>query len=136
MIIVGKYGLSPGKCGAWGRSLGSSIASYLVWSRGLGKLILTCPFDSIESVAAGFYPAWLVGLVLTDSHKTIGFSGEIKAGALILAASDDEIIPMARTQALHDSLTFAELVVISGAGHNTISEFKGYYEAVNGFMKK
>jgi len=136
-FIAGKYSLSPWQCGAWGRSLGSSIASYLVWKRGLGKLILTCPFDSIESVASGFYPAWLVGLVLTDSHKTVEFAGGIKADALILAASDDEIIPMARTRALYDSLRAAkEMVVIQGAGHNTISEFKGYYGAVKGFLEK
>ncbi len=136
-FIAGKYGLSPGKCAAWGRSLGSSISSYLVWKRGLDKLILTCPFDSIESVAAGVYPGWLVGLVLTDSHRTIGFAGQIKAGTLVLAAAEDEIIPMERTQALYDSFTSAkEMVIIRAAGHNTISEFKGYYEAVNGFMKK
>ncbi|MEH0018400.1 MAG: hypothetical protein V6Z89_02045 [Desulfobacter sp.] len=130
-------GLVPERCGAWGRSLGSSIASYLAWQRGLGYLILTCPFDSIEAVAGGFYPSWLVKLVLTDRHRTVDFAGQIKARTLILAASDDEIIPGERTQALYDSLgNSRELVVIPGTGHNTISGVGMYYDAVNGFLKK
>lgn len=136
-FLAGQYHLSPGQCIAWGRSIGSSIASYLAWKRDLGSLILTCPFDSIEAVAAGFYPAWLVGLVLTDTHRTLEFAGKIRAETLILAASDDEIIPMERTRALYGGLGgLKKMVVIQDAGHNTISEFKGYYGAVNTFILK
>ncbi len=135
--VAADYGLTPEQCGAWGRSLGSSVASYLTWKRGLNRLILTCPFDSIEAVAAGFYPAWLVGMVLTDRHRTTDFSGQIQATTLILAASDDEIIPFKRTRALYESLTGPKkMVSIQGAGHNTISEVGGYYEAVNEYLKE
>ncbi len=131
------HGLKPERCAVWGRSIGSSIASYLALERGLGKLILTCPFDSIEAVAAGFYPAWLVGLVLKDTHRTIDFSARITSDTLILAALEDEIIAPERTQALYDSLTCSrEMVKIPGAGHNTISEFAGYYDAVNRFLRE
>ncbi len=135
--ISADYGLSPEQCGAWGRSLGSSIGSYLVWKRGLNSLILTCPFDSIEAVAAGYYPSLLVGLVLTDRHRTTDFSEQLQANTLILAASDDEIIPSERTLALYESFTGPKkMVSIQGAGHNTISEVRGYYEAVNEFLGK
>ncbi|WDP92002.1 MAG: hypothetical protein HUN04_20690 [Desulfobacter sp.] len=131
------YGLVPDRCGAWGRSLGSSMAAYLTWQRGLGRLLLTCPFDSIEKVAAGFYPGWLVSMVLTDRHRTVDFADQIQVETLILAAEHDEIIPMERTRALYDVLgNDREMVVIRDAGHNTISEFRGYYDAVNVFLKK
>lgn len=136
-FVAGQYNLSPGQSVAWGRSIGSSIASYLVWKRGIGKLILTCPFDSIESVAAGFYPAWLVSLVLTDTHRTLDFASKIQGDTLILAASDDEIISMERTRALYEGLgSLKKMVIIQDAGHNTISEFRGYYGAVNDFILK
>ena len=135
--LSGQYGIDPRRCAAWGRSLGSSVAAYLTWQRGLGKLILICPCDSIEAVAAGFYPAWLVKQVLADTHRTVDFAGEIRAATLILAASDDEIIPMERTRALLDALPAPkEMEVIQNAGHNTISEFRGYYESVNAFLRK
>ncbi len=133
--IAGDYNLTPDQCGAWGRSLGSSMASYLVWKRGLKRLILTCPFDSIEAVAAGYYPSWLVGFILTDRHRITDFSGQIQADTLILKASDDEIIPSERTHALYESLTGPKkMITIENAGHNTISEVRGYYEAINNYL--
>jgi uncharacterized protein len=130
-----KYGITPDNAVAWGRSIGSSMACFLALERGLGQLILTCPFDSIESVAAKYYPAWLVGMVLKDKHKTIDFSPRITAATLVLASKTDEVIPPENTMRLYESLTCPrELVYIDGAGHNTISEFEAYYGAVNRFL--
>lgn len=135
--VASEYNLKPENCGAWGRSLGSSIASHLALNRRLSRLILTCPFDSIEAVAASYYPALLVRLALADTHRTTDFSPRIKSSTLILAASDDEVIPAERTRALYASLTGSKIyTVIPNSGHNTISEAQGYYEAVNQFLKE
>ncbi|MCA1794601.1 MAG: alpha/beta hydrolase [Desulfotignum sp.] len=132
-----RFGLDPARCAAWGRSLGSSIAAHLVLERDLGRQILTCPFDSIQNVAAGYYPSWLVNLVLQDRHRTIDFSPRITSPTLVLAAADDEVIAFSHTQKLYDSLTCPkQLVPIPGAGHNTISAFPAYFEAVNTFLQK
>ena len=130
-----KYNLIPGNTVAWGRSIGSSMAAFLALERGLSRLILTCPFDSIASVAAHYYPAWLVGMVLKDKHLTIDFSSRITAATLVLASRADEVIPPRNTLNLYKSLTCPkELVYIEGAGHNTISEFDAYYGAINRFL--
>ena len=111
------------------------MASFLALERKLGGLILTCPFDSITSVAAHYYPAWLVGMVLKDRHQTIDFSPGITANTLVLASKADEVIPLENTLKLYKSLTCPkELVYIDGAGHNTISEFDAYYRALNRFL--
>ena len=133
--MVKKYGITPDNAIAWGRSIGSSMAGFLALERGLARLILTCPFDSIESVAASYYPGWLVGMVLKDTHRTIDFSSRITASTLVLAAKADEVIPPKNTMNLYESLTCPkELVYIDGAGHNTISGFDAYYGAVNQFL--
>ncbi len=135
--VAKQYGLDPSACLAWGRSIGSSMAAYLAKERNLGGLILTCPFDSIEAVAAGIYPARLIRLVLTDRHRTVDFAPAITCPVLILAAQADEIIPFERTKALADSMTCpVQFEVIEGAGHNTISEVSGYYEAVQAFITR
>lgn len=122
---------------AWGRSLGSSMAAFLARERGLGGLVLTCPFDAIDRVAADFYPGWLVGLVLKDRHNTIDFSPGIESRTLVLAASDDEVISAERTRTLYDSLTCPKkMVIIEGAGHNMISEIYPYYESLGKFLEK
>lgn len=133
--IKDRFNLDPTQTIAWGRSLGSSIASYLAFQRNLKGLILTCPFDSIENVAASYYPAWLVKLVLKDRHRTTDFCAKIKAKTLVLTAGHDEVIPQQRTRALYDGLTCdKKQVIIHPAGHNTISEFKEYFQAVNRFF--
>lgn len=135
--VAEKYKIQPADAVAWGRSLGSSLACYLALERGLGGLILTCPFDSVEAVAAAYYPSWLVRLVLKDTHRTIDFSPDIKSPTLVLASREDEVIPPQNTLNLYDSLTCPKhLVYIEGAGHNTISEFESYYRAVNQFLEK
>ncbi len=132
-----QYNIPPGRAVAWGRSIGSSMACFLALERGFSSLMLTCPFDSIESVAATYYPGWLVGMILEDKHRTIDFSSRIKASTLILAASPDEVIPQKNTLELYGSLTCPkELLYIDGAGHNTISQFDAYYGAVNLFLGK
>jgi uncharacterized protein len=132
-----QYHLDPARCAAWGRSLGSSMAAYLALERGLGKLILTCPFDSIQAVAGAYYPSWLVNLVLEDRHRTIDFAHRITSRTLVLVAPDDEVIPFRYTQNLYDSLTCPkQLVPVHGAGHNTISAFAAYFDAVNTFLKQ
>jgi pimeloyl-ACP methyl ester carboxylesterase len=131
-----RYKITPDNAVAWGRSIGSSMACFLAFERGLGRLILTCPFDSIVSVAAHYYPGWLVGMVLKDKHQTIDFSSKIISTTLVLASKADEVIPPENTLKLYESLNCPkELVYIDGAGHNTISEFDGYYGAVNRFLR-
>ena len=133
--MVSRYNLDVSRTVAWGRSIGSSMACYLASQKKLKGLILTCPFDSIEQVAAAYYPAWLVRLVLRDRHQTTDFSSTITAPTLILAAGQDEVIPRQRTLGLYDSLTCTkELVTIETAGHNTICGFNEYFPAVNRFL--
>jgi hypothetical protein len=135
--VATQYSLDPVNCVAWGRSLGSSMAAYLALERGLGRLMLTCPFDSIQAVAGAFYPSWLVNLVLEDRHRTIDFAAEITSPTLILVAPNDEVIPTQNTLRLYERLTCPkQLVPVHGAGHNTISSFETYFDAVNTFLEK
>ena len=136
-FMVERYKITPDRAVAWGRSIGSSMACFLALERGLSYLMLTCPFDSIESVAAHYYPGWLVGMILEDKHRTIDFSSRINASTLILAARADEVIPEKNTLDLYRSLTCPkELLYIDKAGHNTISEFDAYFGAVNLFLSQ
>lgn len=136
-FMAGRLGIDPARAAAWGRSLGSSMACYLALHRGLGRLILTCPFDSIENVAASVYPSWLVRMVLKDRHRTTDFSGQIRSRTLVLAAGRDEVIPGDSTRRLFESLSCEkEFVRIQGAGHNTISGFQDYFRGVNRFLRE
>ncbi len=134
--VTKKYGLKREKNLAWGRSIGSSMACYLAFKENLPKLILTCPFDSIENVASSYYPRPLVNLVLQDKHRTNAFANQIQSQILVIASENDEVIPFKHTLNLYNSLQGdKKLVYLNQAGHNTISEYEAYYEAVDRFLK-
>lgn len=136
-FMADRLGIDPSKAAAWGRSLGSSMAGYLALHRSLGRLILTCPFDSIENVAASVYPSWLVRMVLKDRHRTTDFSGQIRSRTLVLAAGRDEVIPAGSTRKLFASLACEkQMITVESAGHNTISSFQDYLETVNRFLRQ
>lgn len=111
-----------------GRSLGSGIATYVAANRQVDKLILVTPFDSIENVAKDIYWMFPISLLIKDRYRSADRVKNITAQTYIFIAEDDQVIPRARTNQLvakfDDQLI--EAVVITGAGHNTISQFPSY----------
>lgn len=119
-----------------GRSLGSAVAVYLAASRPVKGLVLVTPFDSLTAVAARHYPFFPVRLLLRDRFDSRSRAPRVAAPTLILAAERDEVVPRGSTDNLHAAFRpgVAKLVVVPGAGHNTVSltaEHVGALEAGN-----
>lgn len=116
---------------AVGFSIGSGVAASLARQPLVDGIILVTPFDSLEAVAADYYPGFPVGAL---------FRHEIDAAALLegqeipvglIAAENDQIIPPARTAALRraiKNLRFDE--TIAGAGHNDLYDRAGFKRAM------
>jgi len=111
-----------------GRSLGSGIATYVAANRQVDKLILVTPFDSIENVAKDIYWMFPVSLMITDKFTSSERVKDITAQTYIFIAENDRVIPRARTDQLIAQFTdqLVEVIVVTGAGHNTISQFSDY----------
>ncbi|PSU34850.1 alpha/beta hydrolase [Photobacterium lutimaris] len=111
-----------------GRSLGSGIATYVAANRQVDKLILVTPFDSIENVAKDIYWMFPVSWMIKDKYRSLDRVKEIKAQTYIFIAEEDRVIPRARTDRLIAEFgeQLVEVVVITGAGHNTVSQFPAY----------
>lgn len=111
-----------------GRSLGSGIATYVAANRQVDKLILVTPFDSIENVAKDIYWMFPISLLIKDRYRSADRVKDITAQTYIFIAEDDQVITRARTDHLvakfDDQLI--DVVIITGAGHNTISQFPSY----------
>lgn len=119
-----------------GRSLGSAVAVHLAASRPVKGLVLIAPFDSLATVAARHYPVFPVRLLLRDRFDSRSRAPQVAAPTLILAAERDEVVPRGSTENLHAAFRsgVAKLVVVPGAGHNTVSltaEHVGALEARN-----
>ncbi|MBK3466272.1 alpha/beta hydrolase [Pseudomonas sp. MF6776] len=106
-----------------GRSLGSGVAVRLASQRPVQRLILVTPYNSLEEIAARQYPWVPVKWLLKDRFESGKYAAHIRVPTLLLAASDDEVIPRASTERLLGSFPkgVALLKVVPDSGHNTIS---------------
>jgi pimeloyl-ACP methyl ester carboxylesterase len=70
--------------------------------------------------------------LLADKFESWRHAPSIRVPTLLIAAEQDKVIPRARTERLLASFAagMASLVVIPGAGHNTVSSSDGYWQAL------
>jgi pimeloyl-ACP methyl ester carboxylesterase len=113
-----------------GRSLGSGVAVRLASQRPMQNLILVTPYNSLEEIAARQYPWVPVKWLLKDRFESGKYAAHIHVPTLLLAASDDEVIPRASTQRLLENFPqgVAVLRVVPDSGHNSISDRKQYLQ--------
>jgi len=113
-----------------GRSLGSGVAVRLASQRPLQQLILVTPYNSLEEIAARQYPWVPVQWLLKDRFESGKYAAHIRVPTLLLAASDDEVIPRASTQRLLENFPqgVAVLRVVPDSGHNSISDRAQYLQ--------
>ncbi|POA45927.1 hypothetical protein C1893_22800 [Pseudomonas sp. MPR-ANC1] len=113
-----------------GRSLGSGVAVRLASQRPVQQLILVTPYNSLEEIAARQYPWVPVKWLLKDRFESGKYAAHLRVPTLLLAASDDEVIPRASTQRLLANFPkgVAVLKVVPDSGHNSISERAEYLQ--------
>ncbi|MDX9679703.1 alpha/beta hydrolase [Pseudomonas zeae] len=113
-----------------GRSLGSGVAVRLASQRPVQQLILVTPYNSLEEIAARQYPWVPVQWLLKDRFESGKYAAHIRVPTLLLAASDDEVIPRASTQRLLENFPqgVAMLRVVPDSGHNSISDRAQYLQ--------
>jgi pimeloyl-ACP methyl ester carboxylesterase len=117
-----------------GRSLGSGLAVSLAAQRTVSRLVLVTPYDSIEAVAAQHYPLFPVRWLIHDRFDAAALAPRVRAPTTVIVAERDEVIPRARTDALVSRFApgVASVVVVPGAGHNTLDGRPDYNAALAG----
>ena len=121
-----------------GRSLGSGVAVRLASQRPLQHLILVTPYNSLEEIAARQYPWVPVKWLLKDRFESGKYAAHIRVPTLLLAASDDEVIPRASTQRLLENFPqgVALLRVVLESGHNSISDRAQYLQWMGDLLNR
>ena len=117
-----------------GRSLGSGVAIHVASERPVERLVLVTPYDSLAEIAASQFPYFPVRWLLLDKFESWRFAPKVSAPTRLIAAQDDEIIPLASTESLYKRFphSLATMTVIRGVGHNSISESPEYLPALRG----
>jgi pimeloyl-ACP methyl ester carboxylesterase len=97
--------------------------------RGLAKLVVSQATKQLGKERAD----WLTGLIADQDHKlmvaawreTMAFDSrcrlaEIACPTLVIAASEDQAVPVHHARMLHDGIPGSQLVIIDGADHALI----------------
>ncbi len=117
-----------------GRSLGSGVALHVASRRPAARLVLVTPYDSIAELAGQQFPFVPIRFLLSDKFESWRFAPAVTIPTTLIAASHDEVIPMASTRKLLSRFApgVATFVVIDQAGHNTISNRPEYAALLSG----
>lgn len=118
--------VDAGSIAYFGESLGSGVALQLAVDHPPAALILRSPFTSLTDVAATHYPFLPVSLLLRDRYSNIDVISGITTPLLVVAGSEDRIVPADLSRRLFDAATDPkQLLVVEGARHNDLALLAG-----------
>lgn len=123
----------------YGESLGAAVAIGLATEHPPAALVLRSPFTSLPDVASVHYRYLPNSLLLIDRYPNLERIGDIDAPILVIAGSEDTIIPTSQSRELYEAAGEPkELVVIDGAGHNDPALLDGdeMVQALVGFLDR
>lgn len=119
-----------------GRSLGTGVAVYLTTQRDVKKLLLTSPYDSIESLAKNQYPIFPVSLLLKDKFASVDRVPTIAVPTMIMMAETDSTVPHRNTEVLIDAFSKVrpQQLHIAHCDHDSILRQEAYWRNAAKFL--
>ncbi|MDC7993635.1 alpha/beta hydrolase [Altibacter sp. HG106] len=101
---VAKRYFSEEEITVYGRSLGTTFATFVASKNQPRQLILEAPFFSIEDVAKRRFPIIPVGSLLKFHMPTYAFMREVACPVTIFHGTEDPIVPISSGRRLFDSI--------------------------------
>lgn len=122
---------------AYGRSLGTGVATYLAVERDIRGVVLVSPYDSIKKVAQEKLPLVPVDLLLQQKFNSESRADKINAPLLCLATEGDKVIPLHHSQNLFEQWVGPKkMEIITAEGHNTLMNNQEAWENINIFLNQ
>ncbi len=112
----------------YGRSLGSTFATYVAAHRTADRVILETPFYSLESLVDNFYPFLPSQYILRYKFPSYQFIAQVDEPITFFQGNADLVVPYENAKALFESSGNANWIHVEGAGHNDISNYNIYWE--------
>lgn len=120
---------------AFGRSLGSGVATYVATERPVRGVILTTPFDSALALGQANYPWLPVSMLLRHRFDSLERAPRLGSPLLMLVAPGDRVIPVPHSERLYAAWGGAkQLERIVGADHTEIASDPQYWASISRFL--
>lgn len=122
----------------YGRSLGTSVSTYLAAKNNPNALILETPFYSIKDIANTRFRYLPVQWLLKYDFPSYEYAPLVTCPSLVLHGTDDSVVPYSSGKKLHEAFEFhdTELITIPKGRHNNLAEFETFNEALANFLNR
>lgn len=117
----------------YGRSLGSTFATYVASNRETKLLILETPFYSMSSIVKHFYPL-LPTEIIKYELPTHSFIKAVEEPIIFLQGNADVIVPYENAGQLFLKADNAKWVKFEGGGHNDLSTYPLYWATMDSLL--
>ncbi len=116
----------------YGRSLGTTFATYVASKNETTQLILETPFYSVEDEAISRFPILPVKKLLKYRFPTNEYINEVQAPITIIHGTEDMVVAYEHGKKLYDHIKSENklFVTVPGGGHNDLINYEEYREVV------
>ncbi|MBI2324128.1 MAG: alpha/beta hydrolase [Chloroflexi bacterium] len=124
--MQGRPDVDASRIAYFGESLGAAVAVRLAIERPPVALVLRSPFTSLDDMAKLHYPWLPIGPLLVDRYGSIDRIGHVRTRVLVLAGTEDAIVPLSHSRRLYEAAPEPKrFVAFDGAGHNDLELLAG-----------
>ena len=117
-----------------GKSLGSAIAIQIGIEDQPTSMILDSAFTSMREIVA-LHAYWVPQALIPKLYESLEKVPGITSPTLLLHGGQDQLVPLSQGESLFEALSAPKSMhVIPAAGHNDISSFSNYHQAILRFM--
>lgn len=120
----------------YGRSLGTTFATYVAAKNNPKQLILEAPFFSIDKVASQRFPIFPARWFLKYHFPTYKYLKEVSSPITIFHGTDDFVIDYSNSEQLSTIKTKGKLtlVTIPGGTHNNLVDYEVYMQTLDSIL--
>ncbi|PTM11529.1 MAG: alpha/beta hydrolase [Bacteroidetes bacterium] len=120
----------------YGRSLGTTFATFVASKHNPKQLILETPYYSMIDVAQNRFPLIPVKQFMNYEFPTFSFIDDVDCNIIILHGTSDKIVPFLSGQKLFQVAPkpSTKFISIDGASHNNLINFEAYHREIDAIL--
>ena len=120
----------------YGRSLGTTFATYVASKNEAEQLILETPFYSIENEAKSRFSILPISQLLKYKMRTHSYINKVKAPITMLHGTEDRVVKYAHGKKLYDVIegNTKRFVTISGGNHHNLGTHLKYHQTIDSLL--
>ncbi len=108
-----------------GYSLGTGVATEMLYKNMGDRALLLAPYTSIPDIASHRYVSILPHLVIWDRFDSLSKAGKVKQKVLIVHGKKDTVVPYSMAEQLNLKFVNAQLITVPKGNHSATYLLKG-----------